>query len=158
MITYGTPNADQYAQFLQLTWEDGQEYWENTLRLMQMTWEQFEHIFRTRGEVHAIYQEGKLAGFYWTELREDTLHLHGLILKPGFRGQGIGTTVLNRLSYDYRGEADRIELGVYQDNTGAIRLYERIGFEITRNLEDLHFYIMQKALILVEGERAGNAT
>ena len=63
MITYGTPNADQYAQFLQLTWEDGQEYWENTLRLMQMTWEQFEHIFRTRGEVHAIYQEGKLAGF-----------------------------------------------------------------------------------------------
>ena len=103
-------------------------------------------------------RKGSWQVFYWTELREDTLHLHGLILKPGFRGQGIGTTVLNRLSYDYRGEADRIELGVYQDNTGAIRLYERIGFEITRNLEDLHFYIMQKALILVEGERAGNAT
>ena len=41
---------------------------------------------------------------------------------------------------------DKIELGVYQANTGAIRLYEKMGFQITRNLDDLHFYIMQKPL------------
>jgi ribosomal protein S18 acetylase RimI-like enzyme len=158
MITYSTPSTDQYEQFLQLMWDDGQEYWENTLRLMQMTWEQFTHIFHTRGEVHAIYQDGQLAGFFWTEHREDTLHLHGLILKSEFRGQGIGTAVLNKLSDDYCSKVDRIELGVYQDNTGAIRLYKRMGFVITRNLEDLHFYIMQKALIPGEGGGVGNVT
>ena len=158
MITYATPSAEQYEQFLQIMWDDGQEYWENTLRLMQMTWEQFAHIFHTCGKVHAIYKDGQLAGFYWTEHREDTLHLHGLILKPEFRGQGIGTTVLNRLSDDCHGRLDRIELGVYQDNAGAIRLYKRMGFEIIRNLEDLHFYVLQKALIPVEAEGAGNAS
>ena len=42
---------------------------------------------------------------------------------------------------------DKIELGVYQSNTGAIRFYEKMGFQITRSLSDLPFYIMQKPLI-----------
>jgi ribosomal protein S18 acetylase RimI-like enzyme len=146
MLTYAAPTAEQYDQSLKMMWDDGQEYWENTLRLMQMTWEQYAQIFRTLGEVQAIYQDDQLAGFYWTELREHTLHLHGLILKPEFRGQGIGTAVLNKLSQSSSGKVARIELGVYQGNTGAIRLYQRMGFTITRTLDDLHFYIMQVPL------------
>jgi ribosomal protein S18 acetylase RimI-like enzyme len=158
MITYADPTAEQYEQFLQMMWDDGQEYWENTLRLMHMTWEQYAQIFRTRGEVHAIYQDGQLAGFYWTELREDTLHLHGLILKPGFRGQGIGTAVLDMLSDGFTGKVARIELGVFQANAGAIRLYERRGFQMVRSLDDLHFYIMQKPLSQRKQEEHGNDT
>jgi ribosomal protein S18 acetylase RimI-like enzyme len=146
MLTYAAPTAEQYDQSLKMMWDDGQEYWENTLRLMQMTWEQYAQIFRTLGEVQAIYQDDQLAGFYWNELREHTLHLHGLILKPEFRGQGIGTAVLNKLSQSSSGKVARIELGVYQGNTGAIRLYQSMGFTITRTLDDLHFYIMQVPL------------
>jgi ribosomal protein S18 acetylase RimI-like enzyme len=156
MISYSAPTQGQYDHFLQMMWEDGQVYWENTLRIMQMTWEQYAQIFRTRGEVQAIYQQGQLAGFYWTELREDTLHLHGLILKSEFQGQGIGTAVLNKLSQSFTGKVARIELGVYQANAGAIRLYQRLGFHITRSLGNLQFYIMQKSLT-PPGEEPGHA-
>jgi ribosomal protein S18 acetylase RimI-like enzyme len=157
MISYTAPQAEQYDQFLQMMWDDGQEYWENTLRIMQMTWEQYAHIFRSRGEVQAIYQDDQLAGFYWTELREDTLHLHGLILKPEFQGQGIGTAVLSKLSESFTGKVACIELGVYQANAGAIRLYQRMGFTITRSLDDLQFYIMQKPLNLPGGAKSESA-
>jgi ribosomal protein S18 acetylase RimI-like enzyme len=147
MLSYAPATTEQYDEFLEMMWNDGQDYMENAMHVMQMTWEQYGQIFRTRGEVQAIYQETNLAGFYWIEQRGDILHLHGLILKPKFQGQGIGTTVLNMLSDRYKGTMDRIELGVYQENTGAIRLYQKMGFVITKSLDDLHFFIMQKSLI-----------
>jgi len=146
MHTYSPATPEQYDQFLQMMWDDGQEYMENTLRIMQMTWDEYAEIFRTRGEVRAIYQDAELAGFYWVEERVDTLHLHGLILKTAFQGKGIGTAVLTMLAQTYTEKMDKIELGVYQANSGAIRLYEKMGFQITRSLEDLHFYIMHKML------------
>jgi len=145
MISYKPASPEQYDQFLQMMWDDGQDYMENTLRIMQMTWDEYAQIFHTRGVVRAIYKDADLAGFYWIEERGDTLHLHGLILKADFQGQGIGTAVLTWLTESYSGKLDKIELGVYQANSSAIRLYENMGFQITRSLDDLHFYIMQKA-------------
>ena len=147
MLTFAFTTPDQSDEFLQMMWEDGQAYLENTMRVIQMSWEQYGHIFRTRGEVKAIYQEANLAGFYWIEERDDTLHLHGLILKPEFQGQGIGTAILTMLADRYSGKLDKIELGVYQENTGAIRLYQKMGYVITKSLDDLDFFIMQKPLI-----------
>ena len=147
MLKFKSANAKQYDVFLQLIWDDGQEYWADTMRIMQLTWEEYAQIFRTRGEVSAIYQGENLAGFYWIEERVDTLHLHGLILKNEFQGRGIGTAILSILAERYTNKMDKIELGVYQSNTGAIRFYEKMGFQITRSLSDLPFYIMQKPLI-----------
>src|SRR4030043_1891063 len=147
MLKFKSANAEQYDVFLQLMWDDGQEYWADTMRIMQLTWEEYAQIFRKRGEVSAIYQDENLAGFYWIEERVDTLHLHGLILKNEFQGRGIGTAILSILAERYTNKMDKIELGVYQSNTGAIRFYERLGFKITRSLSDLPFYIMQKPLI-----------
>jgi ribosomal protein S18 acetylase RimI-like enzyme len=146
MLKFVPATPEQYDQFLQMMWEDGQEYLENTLRVMQMTLAEYAQIFRTRGEVRAIYQDADLAGFYWVEERGDTLHLHGLILKAKFQGQGIGTSVLTMLAESYASKMNIIELGVYQANSGAIKLYEKMGYKITRSLDDLHFYIMQKSL------------
>jgi len=146
MLKFVPATPEQYDQFLQMMWEDGQEYLRNAMRVMQMTWDEYAQIFRTRGEVRAIYQDADLAGFYWVEERGDTLHLHGLILKAKFQGQGIGTSVLTMLAESYAGKMNIIELGVYQANSGAIKLYEKMGYKITRSLDDLHFYIMQKSL------------
>lgn len=147
MLNFTPASPEQYDHFLQMMWDDGQEYMENTLQIMQMTWDKYAQIFRTRGEVRAIYQDSNLAGFYWIEERSDTLHLHGLILKTEFQGQGIGTAVLTLLAECYTGKMDKIELGVYQGNSGAIRLYEKMGYQITRSIDDLHFYTMQKPLL-----------
>jgi ribosomal protein S18 acetylase RimI-like enzyme len=146
MPKFVTATPEQYDQFLQMMWEDSQEYLPNAMRVMQMTWDEYAQIFRTRGEVRAIYQDADLAGFYWVEERGDTLHLHGLILKAKFQGQGIGTSVLTMLAESYASKMNIIELGVYQANSGAIKLYEKMGYKITRSLDNLHFYIMQKSL------------
>jgi ribosomal protein S18 acetylase RimI-like enzyme len=101
---------------------------------------------QVRGQVYGIYQDGQLAGFYWIEEREDTLHLHGLILKSEFQGQGIGSQVLAMLAASYRSRVKAIELGVHRSNERAIALYERTGFETARTLDDLGFLVMQKPL------------
>jgi ribosomal protein S18 acetylase RimI-like enzyme len=147
MLTYAPPTVEQYDEFLQMMWEEMQEYLPEAMRILHMTWAEYSQIFRTLGEVRSIYQDEHLAGFYWIEQRVDILHIHGIILKNKFRGQGIGTAVLTMLIEHFTGKMDKIELGVYQSNSGAIRLYEKMGFQTVRFLDDLGFYIMQKPLI-----------
>ena len=149
MLTYTAATPEQYDIFLQMMWEDGQEYGylETAMKLMQMTWEEYAQLFRTRGQVRSIFDGERLAGFYWIEERGDTLHLHGLILNKDCQGKGIGTAVLTMLAKSYTGKMDKIELGVYKANAGAIKLYEKTGFNITNDLSDLGFFIMQKSLI-----------
>jgi ribosomal protein S18 acetylase RimI-like enzyme len=144
MLEYSSPTPEQYNLFLQLMRDDGQEYMERAMSRMNMTWEEFSQIFLTRGEVVSIYQDSNLSGFYWIEERGDALHLHGLFLMPAFQGRGIGTSVLNMLEKKFSGKVGKIELGVYQENPKAIRLYKRFGYQVTKTLDDLHFFIIQK--------------
>ncbi len=146
MLNFQLATADQYDEFLQLMWEHMADYVQSLMAQMQMSWEEFVEIYRSLGEVNCIYWQDQSAGYYWIELREHELHLHGLILKDGFRGQGIGTAVLGSLAAKYSGQVDLIELGVHQSNVRAIAWYERLGFETVRVLDDLGFLLMQKQL------------
>jgi ribosomal protein S18 acetylase RimI-like enzyme len=146
MLTYKPAQVEQYEEFLQLMRNEVEDYVERTMELMQMTWEEYTRLFKTLGQVYGVYQGGQLAGFYWIEERERVLHLHGLILKEPFRGQGIGTQVLDMLATRYRTGMTSIELGVHESNQKARRLYERLGFETMRTLDDLGFLVMQKRL------------
>lgn len=125
---------------------ESQEYLGAALERMGMSREQFRASMHATGEIQAIMEDGRLAGFQWVELRGRILHLHGLVLEGSSQGQGIGTRVITALVQSYQGVADAIELGVHCSNPGAIRLYERLGFETVRFLDDLGFYIMQKPL------------
>jgi ribosomal protein S18 acetylase RimI-like enzyme len=138
--------VEQYDEFLQLVRDHASDYVESTLELIQMTWEQFAHLFRTVGQVYGICQDGQLAGFYWVEEREQVLHVHGLLLREKFQGKGIGTQVLEMLATQYRDSVRTIELGVHTSNERARALYERLGYQIVKTLDDLEFYIMQKQL------------
>jgi ribosomal protein S18 acetylase RimI-like enzyme len=146
MLSYRAARTEDYDGFLDILHDQAAGYLEPTLRLMQMTWQEFAHQFRTVGQVYGIYRDGQLAGFYWIEERGDILHLHGLILKSEFQGQGIGTQVLTRLSTKYKERFTAIELGVHKSNVRAIALYERMGYETVKSLEDLGFFVMQKRL------------
>ncbi|MEW6402388.1 MAG: GNAT family N-acetyltransferase [Chloroflexota bacterium] len=98
MLVYRLADADQYDELLRLMAEDAADYLNQSLELMKMTWAGFAELFKTRGHAYCIYQGNTLAGFYWIEEREKTLHLHALILKREFQGQGIGTRVLQMLA------------------------------------------------------------
>ena len=129
MLTYEPARMEQYEEFLQLLRSEVKGYLERTIELMQMTWEEFARLFKTQGQVEGIYQDGQLAGFYWFEERGQILHLHGLIAKEQFRGQGIGTQTLEMLAIRYKTGMTTIELGVQRSNEHARRLYERLGLD-----------------------------
>ena len=143
-VTYEPAEGNEYDVFLRLMEQHASDYLNRTLTLMEITWESFAHLFNTVGEVYGIYEDGRLAGFYWVEKRDAVLHLHGLILKEGFRGRGIGSRVLRDLEARHSEGVATIELGVHASNRGARRLYERLGYDTVKHLEELGFEIMQK--------------
>jgi ribosomal protein S18 acetylase RimI-like enzyme len=146
MLTVKPANPEQYDEFLQLMRESAADYLERTMELMQMSWDEFARLFRTVGQVYGVYDDERLAGFCWIEPRERILHLHGLILQTPFQGKGIGTRILEMLETEYAGQVDALELGVHASNARAKALYERVGFETVKTMEDLGFFVMQKRL------------
>jgi ribosomal protein S18 acetylase RimI-like enzyme len=60
-----------------------------------------------------------------------SFYICALALLPGFRGRGVGTKMLSiaREQAHERG-FDTLSLLVFEQNEGAVRLYERNGFEV----------------------------
>ena len=96
------------------------------------------------GDLRQIVEAGEVAGYVWIELRDETLHVHALLLEPDFRGRGLGAQVLAELEDEFRDRIVAIELGVEPANERALALYEQAGFE--RVDERLGFLIMRKQL------------
>lgn len=79
--------------------------------------------------------DGKPAGYaivsmkFETEVGGMAAWIEELFVEEEFRSCGIGTAFFNYLSDEIKGKARRIRLEVGEDNTDAVRLYERLGFE-----------------------------
>lgn len=136
----------EYPTFMSFMFEHARDYLEPSLLLMGIDQAEFELLFRTRGEVRAIEAAGEVAGFYWIEVRDRTLHLHAVIVKPDFQKRGIARAVFEGLEAEFTGKVDAMELGVHRSNSRAKAVYEQAGFRTTRELEEMDFYIMRKAL------------
>ena len=152
MLTVQEVKGERVVEFLELLREDARDYLDQTIALMGETWEHFVQIAQQVGRVYSVYQDGTLAGYYWIEERGKELHLHGIVVKAEFRGQGIGTAILEKLREEYAGRMDAIELGVHDSNVRAKALYERLGFVTVRGVEELGFSVMQME-IKGKGER-----
>lgn len=95
-------------------------------------------------EYTCIFADGKKAGYYhFSSMNSDTMELDDLYLFPAFRGHGIGTAVIQKCCAE---TSQPILLYVFQKNTGAIALYQRMGFQIqctTQNVSRTR-YIMRR--------------
>jgi ribosomal protein S18 acetylase RimI-like enzyme len=57
------------------------------------------------------------------------VNVHDLAVRPGYRGQRIGERMLELVEHIARERgACKLTLEVLQGNTGALRLYQRVGF------------------------------
>lgn len=137
--------------FLDLMRSEVREYLGASARILGISWGEFARLFRERGEVRCIELEGQNAGFFWIELRERTLHIHALILRPEARGRGLAGRLLRDLAEEYRDEADEFELGVHESNHRARLLYEKAGFREVRRMPGIGFLVLQRS---VERSRA----
>lgn len=71
-----------------------------------------------------ILDDGAPVGLLVTDRAAGSLHVLDIVIAAADRGRGLGTAVLNEL----RAESTAVVLQVWAGNTGARRLYERLGF------------------------------
>lgn len=135
----------RFEEQLDLMKNGNSEYPELATALQQISWQEFEELFRRVGQVTDIYHGGKYVGFYWVEVRGRILHLHSLVIKNEFRGLGIGKEVLERLENTYRDSIDAIELGVHESNQRGLFFYQSAGFEKREYIEDIRFIVLRRS-------------
>lgn len=78
-----------------------------------------------------ILADGRHAGYFRFCPDGDRMELDDLYVFPEFQGRGIGTAVIKKCC----GEAELpVTLYVFAKNTGAIALYKRLGFRVTKSI------------------------
>lgn len=101
------------------------------------------HIYVVRTPQYMV------AGFcaFWLVL--DEIHINNVALRPPLRGQGLGTALMQRVFDEARRlGARRATLEVRISNTGARRLYERLGFTVAATRRNYYTNPVEDALIL----------
>ena len=91
-------------------------------------YEQYRNDF-DNNKIQVIELEGVAVGRLRV-VREGDIYIGGFQILPEYRGQGIGTAILNSLVLESEQTGVPITLEV-NDNTEALKLYEKIGFVIT---------------------------
>ena len=105
---------------------------------------QLQRDLERAGDRHRLYamvgRDGELLGHAMLTIQPE----HGLgvigrvLIDPARRGGGLGTALMRELvavAFDRLG-LHRLQLGVYDFNTGAIACYQRVGFAIEGRMRD----------------------
>jgi len=82
---------------------------------------------------HEFYfiEDGGRIGTLWLASHESDLYIYDIHVDPAQRGKGTGTRVLGWIEDQARARgAASVTLSVFAHNDGAIRLYERLGYEV----------------------------
>ena len=78
-----------------------------------------------------VQMDGKIVAYFHLDDQAEQIELDDLYVLPQFRGKGIGTKILER-TFDFTEKT--IFLYVFKENTRAISLYERMGFQVTEDV------------------------
>ncbi len=73
---------------------------------------------------------GEVVGFSIATRERSSYELDFVFVLPGYQGQGYGLA-LTQKCLEWLGDDQPIHLGVARHNTKAIKLYEKLGFEIS---------------------------
>lgn len=90
-----------------------------------------------------IYADGTHVGFYRFIPNGEEMELDDLYIFPEFQNRGIGTRILKKCCR----ESDRpVMLYVFSRNTGAWKLYRRMGFEIRETIKNTRYIMVKENL------------
>jgi ribosomal protein S18 acetylase RimI-like enzyme len=89
-------------------------------------------------DYHIVELDGEPVGRMIVLRGEKEIRLVDISLLTEFRNRGIGSVFLEQLKAETAGSSRVLSLRVLKTNTGAKRLYERLGFEVVEET-DLHF-------------------
>lgn len=101
------------------------------------------YIYLVRTPEHAV------AGFCAFWLVVDEIHINNVALRPALRGRGLGTALMQQVFAEARRlGARRATLEVRASNSGARRLYERLGFTVAATRRNYYTNPVEDAIIL----------
>lgn len=86
-----------------------------------------------------VLADGCLAGYFCLIPGKDKWELDGLFVLPPYQNRGIGSLILEYARKEANG---KLFFFVFKANSNAIRLYERMGFHITKEIHGTR-YIME---------------
>ena len=91
---------------------------------------------RRRGLGVVAIREGVIYGFGMLTLWPRAAEISDLVVSARFRGQGVGTAIIQFLTDAARDlNASIVEIGVALSNTRALKLYRRLGFRDYRTIQ-----------------------
>jgi ribosomal protein S18 acetylase RimI-like enzyme len=90
------------------------------------------------GESRVILIDGEPAGWMFTAEFDDHIHVAEIMVLPEHRGKGAGSAVLQQMLDAAARDRKAVRLHVNVLNAGAIRLYQRLGFQRTGGNEVQH--------------------
>ena len=85
-------------------------------------------------EIQVVEHEGQSIGRLRV-VRGDTIYIGGIQILPEWRGEGIGTQIIEHLIHEADEKLVPITLEVRHNNTEAYNLYERLGFQVVEEDE-----------------------
>ena len=81
------------------------------------------------GLLYILLKEGQVIGVCTVDLSGNSNYLYGLAVAEAYRGQGYGSYLAKSVVNQFIAENDKsFQIAVEDDNIGAKRLYEKIGF------------------------------
>lgn len=128
MHLYGTTRAEEVAQMTMWTAE---QQW----AFIAQQFEAQRHHYRTFQPDCAfdiIEHRGQPVGRLYLQTRQTQLHITDIALLPEYRGQGLGTALLQWIMA--RGTAAGLGVGIFVEKFNpALALYQRLGFTPIRD-------------------------
>ena len=95
------------------------------------------------GSYTRIYADGHHAGFYRFIPNGEKMELDDLYIFSEFQNRGIGTRILEKCC----SETSRpVMLYVFSRNTGAWKLYQRMGFKIRETIKNTRYIMVRENL------------
>ena len=91
-------------------------------------------------EYTCVRLDGVKAGYFHFCPGEGCMELDDLYIFPEFRDRGIGTRIIEKCCAE---TALPVMLYVFVRNTGAIALYQRLGFQITQTVGNSRYIMVR---------------
>jgi len=94
-------------------------------------------------------RENQVAGFIVARLYADELHVNNVAVRPEFRGQGIGSELLQTTLDEARKRGAKMaQLEVRAGNAEAQKLYQRCGFTVVGRRKNYYRGPTEDALLM----------